>query len=285
MHRFGCRVWPNGQATRKVVVAGQRCASSTSRQHIHQVRQGVLDVCSLRQLAKLATPTDTQLEMDAVALQSQLLAQTDTTSRQQLQSKSAVLSSSSSLAASVAAPRPIPADVFGTILEGRLLQRIDLTLSKVSASFNRSNLTGACLDGAILNRCTFHLTLLEHCSAVDARFVNCSFLGSSLARFDGRMAKFLNCTFHRCDLTSLRACGAVFSGCTFHKCSMNDWEYDGQTTFSSHKTPTSSTQDGWRQSDESLRRFGAQDVQVLTDSQSGAAASPASSGSFAELFN
>lgn len=242
-------------------------SSSTSRReevrtktHVVGVRSCVLDLCSMRQQTALAdlvnsssvasisgsTPS-TSHQNDVVLLQSDVL-------------REGLAPASSSLPQSSSSQLP---DTFGTVLEGRLLDSVDLSLSKVSASFNRATLNSSLLDGATFLRCTFHLTMMKNTTAVDARWFHCSFLGSDLQHFDGRATRFMNCTFHRCDLTSWRVEGAAFSGCTFHKCKMDGWVFDGQTTFVNYKAPTASSQVGWVQSEKSLARFGPQDVTIL----------------------
>jgi uncharacterized protein YjbI with pentapeptide repeats len=219
---------------------------------VHQasVRSSVLDLCSMRQQTALAELTTSSAvnepahsnQTDVTLLQAELLRQGQ---------RVPVASSSPS------------ADTFGTVLEGRLLESVDLSSANISASFNRANLNKSCLDGVTFNRCTFHLTALQRATSVDARWLHCSFLGSTLNGLDARMTRFLNCTFHRCDMTSWRCEGASFSGCTFYKCNMDGWTFDSQTTFANYTAPKSSSQHGWVQSKESLQRFGPQDVTIL----------------------
>ncbi|GET93346.1 hypothetical protein, conserved [Leishmania tarentolae] len=123
-----------------------------------------------------------------------------------------------------------PRKEIGTVLEGRDLHRIDLSGTRLSASFNRSDLSEAILLGTYFAHSTFNLCDLRRANLSGAEFHSCTFLSTNASAAVARRAHFSHCTFHRADLSNWDAAGATFFQCSFTLSDLSRWSLDGQTT-------------------------------------------------------
>ncbi|CAJ1012758.1 putative Pentapeptide repeat (8 copies)/Pentapeptide repeat (9 copies) [Leishmania naiffi] len=123
-----------------------------------------------------------------------------------------------------------PRKEIGTVLEGRDLHRIDLSGTRLSASFNRSDLSEAILIGTYFAHCTFNLCDLRKANLAGAQFYSCTFLSTDASAAAARRAHFSHCVFHRADLSDWDAAGATFFQCSFTLSDLSRWSVDGQTT-------------------------------------------------------
>ncbi|CAJ09227.1 conserved hypothetical protein [Leishmania major strain Friedlin] len=123
-----------------------------------------------------------------------------------------------------------PRREIGAVLEGRDLHRIDLSGTRLSASFNRSDLSEAVLLGTYFAHCTFNLCDLRKANMAGAQFHSCTFLSTDASAAAARRAHFSHCMFHRADLSDWDAAGATFFQCSFTLSDLSRWSLDGQTT-------------------------------------------------------
>ncbi|CBZ26120.1 conserved hypothetical protein [Leishmania mexicana MHOM/GT/2001/U1103] len=123
-----------------------------------------------------------------------------------------------------------PRREIGAVLEGRDLHRIDLSGTRLSASFNRSDLSEAVLLGTYFAHCTFNLCDLRRANMAGAQFHSCTFLSTDMSAAAVRRAHFSHCIFHRADLSDWDAAGATFFQCSFTLSDLSRWSLDGQTT-------------------------------------------------------
>lgn len=124
----------------------------------------------------------------------------------------------------------VPRAEVGTVLEGRDLHLIDLSGARLSASFNRSDLTEALFLGTCAAHCTFNSCELRRADLSGAQFHSCTFLSADATGVVARRAHFSHCVFHRADLSDWDASGATFFQCTFTLSDLSRWLVDGQTT-------------------------------------------------------
>ncbi|RNF19640.1 uncharacterized protein Tco025E_04015 [Trypanosoma conorhini] len=118
----------------------------------------------------------------------------------------------------------------GTLMEGRRLVGIDLACTRLSGTFNRSDLSGADLTGAFADHSTFNLARMQGCSLAGAQFHSCTFLAADAAGVDARRGRFSQCVFCRANLIDWDVRGASFYRCVFTMSDLSRWVYDAQTT-------------------------------------------------------
>ncbi|KAF5221106.1 hypothetical protein ECC02_005818 [Trypanosoma cruzi] len=118
----------------------------------------------------------------------------------------------------------------GTLMEGRRLVGIDLACTRLSGSFNRSDLSGANFTGAFADHSTFNLARMQGCKLAGAQFHSCTFLASDAAGADARRGRFSQCVFCRANMTDWDVRGATFYRCVFKLSDLSRWVYDSQTT-------------------------------------------------------
>ncbi|KAG5464102.1 hypothetical protein LSCM1_00282 [Leishmania martiniquensis] len=123
-----------------------------------------------------------------------------------------------------------PRREIGTVLEGRDLQGIDLSGTRLSASFNRSDLSEANLLGTYFAHCTFNSCDLRKANLAGTQFHSCTFLSTDASAATACQALFSHCVFHRADLSEWDAAGATFFQCSFTLSDLSRWSVDGQTT-------------------------------------------------------
>lgn len=123
-----------------------------------------------------------------------------------------------------------PRKEIGTALEGRDLHLIDLSGARLSASFNRSNLSGAVLAGCYFAHCTFNSCVLRTADLSGGEFHSCTFMSTDAENVKACRAHFSHCTFHRANLCNWDASGATFFQCSFTMSDLSRWHVDGQTT-------------------------------------------------------
>ncbi|KPA81226.1 hypothetical protein ABB37_03646 [Leptomonas pyrrhocoris] len=123
-----------------------------------------------------------------------------------------------------------PRKEIGSVLEGRDLRQMDLSGARLSASFNRSDLTDAALVGSYFAHCTFNSCVVHNADLSGGQFHSCTFMSTDASRVTARRAHFSHCTFHRADLCDWDACGATFFQCSFTMSDLSRWHVDGQTT-------------------------------------------------------
>ncbi|KAG5490148.1 hypothetical protein JKF63_00267 [Porcisia hertigi] len=130
---------------------------------------------------------------------------------------------------SSSAPAWRPRREIGTVLEGRDLHRIDLSGTRLSASFNRVDLSEALLLGTYFAHCTFNSSDLRKANLAGAQFHSCTFLSTDASDVIACRAYFSHCVFHRADLSHWDAAGATFFQCSFTMSDLSHWYVDGQT--------------------------------------------------------
>ncbi|KAG5465575.1 hypothetical protein CUR178_00282 [Leishmania enriettii] len=156
-------------------------------------------------------------------------AQADPSSTLTIQADPSVTAEKSTLPLNSAAAWR-PRKEIGTVLEGRDLHRINLSGTRLSASFNRSDLSEATFLGTYFAHCTFNSCDLRSASLEGAQFHSCTFLSTGASAAVARRALFSHCVFHRADLSDWDAAGAIFFHCSFALSDLSRWSVDGQTT-------------------------------------------------------
>lgn len=226
----------------------------------------VLDAVHTRQVATLSN-----LRSDACSLSDPVAASGEdasatTAAWKALRVSSRVEASSliSDVVSSVATFVDQKQDLVGTSLEGRDFVGVDFSLQRLSASFNRADLTHTKWSGCSLRKCTFNAAVLTHSEFLEAAVHSCTFIGSEIVEADLRRAKFANCVFHRCDFRGAKVDAALFLNCEFKNCDLTGWTFDGQTTLVKPMYWHTSRCNNWKQSPESRKRFGTQSFQLHT---------------------
>lgn len=117
----------------------------------------------------------------------------------------------------------------GSVLEGRRLHQLDLSGTRLAASFNRSDLSQCNFTGSYVAHSTFNLARLRCADLSGAQVHSCTFYSCDAVGVNARRARFSHCVFRQADLRGWCVCGATFFHCTFTLCDLSEWEFDGET--------------------------------------------------------
>lgn len=129
------------------------------------------------------------------------------------------------LATATAAPR---AEI-GSALEGRRLKGLDVSGARLTADFNRADLSHASFMGCVVANSTFNLSDAARMCVAGAQFHTCTFFGTAAPQVEARGARFAHCIFRQADLRDWDVRGATFFRCTFTLCDLSGWRYDAET--------------------------------------------------------